>query len=69
MKKFLQSCAFCLIILSSSVSVASENFGTICINGYLFAWMNGDNGRAVSLVQIFQVATGNTYVPQPIKCK
>jgi hypothetical protein len=68
MKKFLQSCAFCLIILSSSVSVAAE-ITTVCINGYMFAVYTTSYG--VSMVQIFQQGNGgsNSYPPQPIRCK
>lgn len=55
-------------ILLFSVSAYALEFGTVCINGLLFAYAINSSGYSVSLVQIYYPERGN-FPPQPITCK
>lgn len=44
-------------------------FGTVCIDGYKFAFMRSLGHNGVSMVQIFDNMDKFPYGPVPIKCK
>ena len=54
--------------LKLSESDISISRGSVCIEGYKFAWIKTGGRNGVALVQIFKQSK-YTNAPQPIKCK
>jgi hypothetical protein len=52
----------------STDRINSTVFGTVCIDGYKFAFMRAAGNNGVALVQIFQESTSFSPM-EPIKCK
>ena len=72
MKRLFLILIFCLFAFSISAKEPTLNesgYGSICIEGYKFAWFKSGGQNGVSLVQIY-VQGGNLRLPpQPMRCK
>lgn len=71
MKTFLFIIMFIFISTGTTYAYGEINKGTLCINGYLFAYVytsNGNGGKNIQLVQIFKTIL-REWPSQPITCK
>jgi len=54
------------------MGIRSDNtvaFGTVCIDGFKFAFMKAQGNNGVALAQIFQTDYPLSHPPKPVECK